>query len=182
MSLTSTVELSRHLPRISEVLFDEPSRSFSSLAALPSNVEAIEASLLFATGAVSHAAIAGPSGWGKTHLLEAAAARLAPDLGARPEIHSALEWLSNGGRYDVAGPLILDNVQDVLDRSKPRLGLRVMLERRLRTGKPTMLAFTAQKPTRQIRNFLPVCREWSIGTVAAPSSCGGPYKMARRCG
>jgi len=170
MSLTSTVELARHMPRISEVLFDEPSRSFSSLAALPSNVEAIEAALLFATGAVSHVAIAGPSGWGKSHLLEAAAGRFALDLGVRPEIHSALEWLAEGGRYDAPGPLILDNVQDVLDRSKSRLSLGLILERRLRTSKPTMLAFTAPKASRQIKNFLPVSREWCVRSIAAPSA------------
>ncbi len=168
MSLGNIAEHARSAPKLSEVLFEEPSRNFGTIAALPSNVQAIEASLLFSTGLRSFLALVGPSGWGKSHVLEAVACRIGQDTGIPPRIYSAIEWIYLGARADSPGSLLLDNVQDALDGSRTRLLLQIALERRVRGGRPTMLSFTAPKATRQIKSLLPSIRDWTIGNLPAP--------------
>lgn len=168
MSLGNLAEHVRTAPKLSDVLFEEPSRNFGTIAALPSNVQAIEAALLFSTGLRGFLALVGPSGWGKSHVLEAAACRISQDTGVPPRVYSAIEWIHLGARADAPGSLLLDNVQDALDGARTRLLLQIALERRVRGGRPTMLSFTASKPTRQIKSLLPNLREWTVAQIPAP--------------
>jgi energy-coupling factor transporter ATP-binding protein EcfA2 len=154
-------------PRLSEVLFDPGDRSFSSLAALPSNVEAIESGLLFATGLLGFVAITGPSGWGKSHLLGAVAQRLRRDEPNSLDPIPAATAIENGSTLDTPKPLILDEVQDALTRPRHKVLLRSALERRVHLGQRTLLAFTLPKPTRSMRNLLPCPREWKTATMGA---------------
>lgn len=168
MSLSNIAERARPAPKLSEVLFEEPSRNFATVAALPSNVQAIEAALLFSTGLQTFLALVGPSGWGKSHVLEAVAWRIGQDTGLPPRIHSAIEWIQMGARADLPGALLLDNVQDAIEGSRNRLLLQIALERRVRSGRATLLSFTSSKVTRKIRSFLPSSRDWTIGFMPAP--------------
>jgi hypothetical protein len=153
-------------PRLSEILFDERDRSFASIAAFPSNVEAIEAALMFTTGIHQRLAIVGPSGWGKTHLLSAVCNLVSRERDAAVDRISVLDFLSAPGRE--AQHLILDDVQDVFSRPRARQSLHLALTRRVRSSRPTVLAFTAAKPSRQIRALLPNSREWIIVTIGEP--------------
>jgi chromosomal replication initiation ATPase DnaA len=160
--------MARETPRLSEVLFK--SKGFDSLAPVPSNVEALETALLFSTGLQSFAALVGPSGWGKTHLLEAVAGRLRNDAGYRRcHVHTASDWVSNPPRTEAHEPLILDNVQDVLAKARSRVLLRLALERRVKAGRPTILGFTSTRATRSIKTLLPQTREWGIATIGSPA-------------
>lgn len=78
-------------------------------------------------------------------------------------------------------PLLLDNVQDALDKPRIKLQLRLALERRVRAGRRTILSFTAPKPTRQIRNLLPYVREWIVATIAAPDATERLYVLQQMC-
>jgi len=159
-----------HVPKLSEVLFEKKEHSFGSLAALPSNVEAIEAALLFSAGMNRLVALVGPSGWGKTHLLRAVSYRLSLDDGVYVEPASALEYLACPHRFESPAPLVLDDVQDALSKARQRLALRFALERRVRAGRPTILAFTSPKPSRQLRAFLPNARDWKIVAMGEPAA------------
>lgn len=156
-------------PRISEILFGNRDQSFSSLAGLPSNVDSVEAGLQFSTGILSSVAVVGPSGWGKTHLLQSIANHTRTDRGVHIEPVSAIEYLNAPHRFDPSAPLLLDDVQDVLERARQKLALRIILERRVRASRPTVLAFTANKPNRAIRSFLPFVRDWRIVTMGEPA-------------
>lgn len=157
-------------PRLSEVLFSPVERRFGTLAELPSNVEAIEAALLFAAGLSPFVAVVGPSGWGKTHLLECASHRLAQDYGFRPPIVNADEWLNGRIQVDPRMPLLIDDAQDVVSRTRSKVQLKLALERRVRTGRPTMLAFTSERLTRQHVSFLPNIREWALHEIGVPKA------------
>ncbi len=157
-------------PRLSEVLFERSNRSFGSLAPLPSNVEAIEAGLRFSAGLNTHVALTGPSGWGKTHLLEAITYRLTHELGTPVERLSASAVVDNPLKGETPGPIILDDVQEILGRPRPQLALRLNLERRVRAGRATILAFTVPKPNRQLKGFLPNYRDWTVCTMAEPQA------------
>lgn len=157
-------------PLLSETLFQEHSPGFRTFAALPSNVRAIETALLFGSGVHTLAAIVGPSGWGKSHLLDAVCGMIRRENGLVIPVYSALDWTIQPHYSDSSSPVVLDNVQDVLVRPRTRAALRVKLERRARAKKPTMLAFTSTKVTRTIRSILPRSRDWSIALIAEPES------------
>lgn len=141
--------------------------SFSTLAPLDSNVESLESGLLFANGMLRHAAIVGPSGWGKTHLLEAIAERVR-QLGHRIERRSLVSYLADPVQYDNPGMLLLDDAQEVLGKRKRRARLHAHLEARVRDGKPTFLCFTAPKLTRAIRSLIPNENLWQLSTISTP--------------
>ncbi len=154
-------------PRLSDVLFERANRSFASLAPLPSNVEAVEAALLFSAGLRPLVALVGPSGWGKSHLLDAVAYRLSQE-GIRAEPMGATDFLIGGARCDPGMPLLLDDAQEVLGKPRHRLMLRLALERRVRAGRRTIMAFTLSGPTRPVKAFLPASRDWAVVTMDAP--------------
>lgn len=160
----------RDVRTISEVLFARDPLTFDSYATLASNIQAVEASLLFTAGLQNLVALCGPSGWGKSHLLEAVAYRLRSELGRGAcRVVSASDWVSGPARGDLGGPLLLDNAQEALSRARLRVPLKLALERRVKAGKPTMLAFTANKIDRSIRSLLPSARGWSEATIEPPS-------------
>lgn len=168
----------RHPPRIwatspalSEVLLNPRPRGFDTLAVVGSNVRAVEAGLLFSSGLVSFVALVGPSGWGKSHLLEAIASRIAEERGPRSyEMWSANEWVIASRTRTSHLALILDNVQDAMSKSRSRQQLRVALERRVKAGWPTVLSFTDSRVSRQVRAALPSFRDWSVLMVRPPDA------------
>lgn len=156
---------------ISEVLLNPRPRGFDTLAVVPSNVRAIESGLLFANGLLSHVAIVGPSGWGKSHLLEAVANHIACERGARSyELWSASEWIVGSRNRNQQVSLILDNVQDVLQKLRYRQQFRIAIERRVKSGLPTLLSFTESRLTRGVRNALPCSRDWNVVLLQRPDS------------
>jgi hypothetical protein len=169
-----TVFLSRPLtavqqPTLAEVLFRGSARTFGTLAVLPSNVGSVEAALHFAIGLNSFSVIVGPSGWGKTHILECVSEKLSQRFKPTPLVMSATEWLSGSHSADPTLPLLLDDVQELTTRPRSRIQLRLALERRVRSGRPTMLAFTAAKRTRHLSAILPSAKDWMVGTISEPA-------------
>ncbi len=157
----------------SRAFLDLPSQrnvnSFENFAPLPSNGQAVEAALHFATGVTNLVAIVGPSGWGKTHLLEAIANRYNQTPGGTAGRFDIQRALAAPGRLDSHRALLLDDVQEVFGKPKLRQMLGVLLERRIKSRRPTVLAFTAEKMTRQIKQFLPSNRDWTLGVISAPA-------------
>lgn len=156
------------LPRFSEVLCPVPKPSFDSFAPLPSNQQALETTRLFASQSAPFVALIGPSGCGKSHLLESVSGRLREGAGDVATVVDATRWAISPPKSDTGGPLILDNVQNALESGRVKQQLRLALERRVRAGKPTLLSFTAQKPNRAIRSFLPRSKDWIVCGIQAP--------------
>jgi len=168
--VTQLTDIPRNEGRISSVLFEGSSRRFETFAPLPSNVDATEAALHFANGVSPFVALIGPSGWGKTHLLEGAIERSAVFFADRTRVMcTASHWLHDGPGRDMADVLALDDVQDALSRTRSRIQLRLGLERRFRAQRPTLLAFTGDRPQRQLLNFLPYFREWRVALLEGPT-------------
>lgn len=153
---------------MSDVLFPNVARNFSTIAGVPSNIEAVETALMFSNANTNFVTLVGPSGWGKTHLMEATAGHMLFEHGVAPHMLTALELSANPYMSETPGVLMLDNVQDALDLPRTRQNLRLMLERRVRANRATFLSFTANKPTRQIKALLPGGREWQVAAISAP--------------
>lgn len=158
-------------PRTSsrEMTFPNSARTFGSLAVLPSNVGAVETGLHFGIGLNPFAVIVGPSGWGKTHILECVSEKLAGSHRPTPAVMSATEWIEGGTHIDPTLPLLLDDVQELTTRPRSRIQLRLALERRVRAARPTLLAFTAPKKTRHLGSILPSAKDWMVGTISEPA-------------
>jgi chromosomal replication initiation ATPase DnaA len=168
-------------PRLSEILFSRRPHSFATLAALPSNVEAIEAGLLFSTGLATFVGVVGPSGWGKSHLLEAVVHRLERDRVEGVRRLDVQKYLQSPSKFEQSRILVLDDVQEVLSKGKQRQSLRFHMERRVRSRRPTLLAFTANTANRHIRNLLPQLREWTIVTMQPPTAPERVPLLAQLC-
>lgn len=82
---------------------------------------------------------------------------------------SALDWLAYPHVVDPSRPLILDDAQDATHRAKTRVQLRVALERRLRSGRPTIVCFTSSPNGREVRQQLPRLRSWVVAAIEEPS-------------
>ncbi len=171
-------------PRLSDALFPVSDVSFASVAPLPSNVEAIEGALQFVAGRCTQVAILGPSGTGKSHLLQAVAAVGARTIGTPLEIVSTEAFLDSRRGLDVADVLVLDDVQVVLGRLRMRQDLRRVLEARGRRGKRTLTAFTVEPGPmgalglRAIQGLLPSPRTWTISTMKEPNREERPTLLA----
>ncbi|MBS1719790.1 MAG: hypothetical protein JST35_05015 [Armatimonadetes bacterium] len=161
---------SRGYNRLSQVLATDENVQFGSFAPLPSNVSAAEAALLFACGMEQFVAIVGPSGWGKSHLVRAARTRLSLEAGPTPTLTSALDFIAAPGRFDLTAPLLLDNVQDAMKLTRSRLRLRLALERRVRGGRPTFLAFTSPMGATWLKSHLPSASDWTLATIREPKN------------
>ncbi len=162
----SNIELGRD--RVAAARNQPSINSFDTFAPLPSNGQAVEASHHFAAGLTNLVAIVGPSGWGKTHLLDAIVSEINQKPGGsagRFDVHRAL---AAPGRIDNLRALLLDDVQEVFGKPKLRQMLRILLERRIKSGRPTVLSFTSEKPTRQIKQFLPHLRDWTVAPISTP--------------
>lgn len=155
--------------RLSDVLFRADRNGFNSFAVLPSNVDAVEAALLFANGLNKFVVLYGQSGWGKTHLLESAAThRRRLFAGTNVQVLSAAEWVSGFWSRMQSTPLILDHVQDCISRTRQRLQLRLALERRMRAGWPTLLSLTADRLPAMFWQAIPNMREWQTACIRQP--------------
>lgn len=158
-------------PRISDVLFHGGEQTFTNLAVVGTNVRAVESAIRFANGVNPFVAIIGPSGWGKSHMLFAAARQFRYELRRLPiPVMSAADWHADARMRTIDGPLILDNAQDLINKTRSRIQLQLALERRVRAGKPTLLSFTEAKLTRGIRQSLPQYRDWVVAVIKPPTA------------
>ncbi len=157
-------------PKIAQLNHAPERDGFSSIAALPSNLKAIEASLLFCSGVQGCVAIVGPSGWGKSHLLSAAAKVIRRSQSTTVAVLPAIDWASGNCKWDINAPVILDDVQDALNQVRTRQNLRIGLERRVKSGRPTLVAHTDEHPNKGHRSVLPCIREWIVGGIEEPTS------------
>lgn len=156
-------------PRLSAVLLGPESRRFESIVTLPSNVQAVESALLFATCRTPFVVLVGPSGWGKSHLIEAAAHTMhALDRTCTPQVVTAKEWAQSSNRIDPMVPLLVDDLQGAIGQQRSRHQMRFALERRVRAGKPTLLAFSSLRATRALKAFLPNPSAWVVATIEPP--------------
>ncbi len=157
--------------RLSRALFTKDVTELPNFAPLPSNEQAIQVARHFVAGINPFALFIGPSGWGKTHLLNVIADAISAQVRFPARVENTKSWLSRAEHWDSPGPLLLDDSQDVFGSMRARQELRRVLERRLRSRRPTALAFNSAGARRSLRTWLPCFREWSIAQIDAPSLC-----------
>jgi chromosomal replication initiation ATPase DnaA len=152
-----------HAP-ISKVLFPEKDRSFSSICTLSSNVEAVEAALLFAGGYTNLVSISGREGTGKSQLLDAAHSTL--ERRRRPvQMITSDRFIRSMSLCQYEGALIIDDCHFALKGAKQRLLFRICLERRMRSNRPTLISHTPFQSEFAKVEFSTLTRNWNQATI-----------------
>lgn len=143
---------------------------FGQMVIVPSNAHAVDAVRCFVEGHITNLAIVGPSGWGKSQLLAAAAASLGK-RGRRTHsvIEGGIELSRQLKSIDPQDPIIIDNFQELVKGHKQRIKMHMMLERRIRSRKPTLLALTTARGACP-KGFLPNQHSWNLAEVKVPNS------------
>jgi energy-coupling factor transporter ATP-binding protein EcfA2 len=158
-------------PRLRKFKEEAPQKqqNFDSFAVFTSNAQAVECAHLFAAGGAPFVAFVGPSGCGKSHILKATSHRMKSEFLSDVNVIDASCW-ALGRRRDGGSPLILDNVQEAVHQSRVNIQLGLALQRRVRSGRPTLLSFTAPKNSRTIKGFLPNSKDWVVCSVKPPEA------------
>lgn len=156
-------------PSFSDVILGGGSGGWHGFAPLPSNFAAFEAAMRVAQGSSSYAVIVGPSGWGKSHLLQVAAERAAVRCGGECQIHSPTSFLALPSSNVNPMPLFVDGVQDILRLPRLRHRFMVRLRERTRLRRPTLLALEADGSTKLVRELASLRVERSVFHIAIPS-------------
>lgn len=156
-------------PRLTQALFAKSAPRFASFTILPSNARAVESAALFSCGLTPFVAIVGPSGWGKSHLLQSVCTVLKTERGGMVSVVPAKDWLTLESRADLSAPLLLDDIQEAWESPRCRHYLRMWLERRVRAGRPTMVSVENSRFKTKLRQILPQIGEWTVCEVGCPS-------------
>lgn len=144
------------------------SSDLGKFALVPSNIEAVEAAKLFTSGQIPFLALIGPSGWGKSHLIQGVQMSLTDGERERAVFSTANQFLNSGCRPELPSLLVLDDAQASLTRIRTRNELRVALELRLRLKRPTLLSYTSESGHRKIIDFLPSAHRWAVFSIRTP--------------
>ena len=148
----------------------DQSSDFASIAALPSNHNALALGFDFACGHRRFVGIGGPSGWGKTELLGHVGQALSRIHERSVPVWHAVDWTLSQEQAVAEPILVMDDLQDALKSPRLRHLLRVRLEQRLRRGKPTMIckAGSFSEVLRQ-RVISPTHHQWHLAQILEPS-------------
>lgn len=141
----------------------DPVQGFRGFTKLVSNVAAVRLATDFAEGRVGLGLIDGVPGWGKTHLLTAAAASLQSTRGSRVHVISALD-LPTASVAQVTAPfLIIDDLHLAEGRPRAKQRLSFEIERRGRLGRPTLCASSSSETRGALR------KNWRTERVSEPT-------------
>lgn len=169
---TETLEMTgsalRRLPRFRELGTGEGTCRPTPVVRLSCNQTAVDMGAKFSTGELGFVVTIGPSGWGKTTLLEATAADLRERTGEPTFVVPATKWANDSGLVGDIRPVLIDDVQDALKNPRSAHQIRQALTARLRMRRPTMVGFTVAPGHRLRPPAWMAAREWSVGLMDEP--------------
>jgi len=154
----------------SEAILGEDPESWHGFAPLPSNFAAFEAAMRVADGSSSFCIVVGPSGWGKSHLLQVAAERAAQRLKSECRIHSPGSCVNRAEALSRTMPLIVDGVQDMARHPRLRHRFVRILRSRVRLKRPTLLALEAESSSRVLTELASLSIDRPVFHINVPTA------------
>jgi chromosomal replication initiation ATPase DnaA len=155
--------------RVEHTTDEKRTKGFADIAAVASNLGAIEAGMRFAEGITPFVAIIGAPGWGKSHLVSAVAQYMHARGARLNRPMAATIYATFPDRIDESLPLLLDDVQDAWTNMRTKQELRRLLERRVKSGRPTLVALADVANRQETARFLPNSRDWGCQVIQQPS-------------
>lgn len=154
--------------RISTVLLSDFANT-GALAALPSNSGALELADRFVRGLSEFGAVIGPSGWGKSELLQRMSESLQEQTGQPIRVLDALEWSRASSKATLEDFLLLDDMQDAVKSPRSKHQLRLRLEQRFRFKRPTFVTMVGSGHELYCDRLLGSFGNWEIEAIGSPS-------------
>lgn len=143
-------------------------RALQSLTVVASNIAAVEAGIQFLRGGAPFVVLHGPSGWGKTQLVQGLEAE-GLEQGLRIRVRDAAAWVKLPSRSDHNCALILEDVQGLARHPRLRHSMGQLLARRVRARRPTLLVTTTEFCP-AINRMLPhAAPSWKFVAIEQPS-------------
>lgn len=134
---------------------------------------------MFAEGVEKFVCLCGPTGWGKSLLIN----QLVEESTDRTiKLVAAKEWLEAPESRDHSTPIIVDDVSDIARTPRDRYRFRAKLQRRMRYSSPTMIVAGSQE---LIADLLPASSFWHMGTMNEPTASEKVQivgHLAQKCG
>jgi hypothetical protein len=154
--------------RLSQFLLGAGTFNWSTFTPLRSNFSAFESAVAFARGNLRYVILAGPTGWGKSHLIHAAAEMAIAQGGAGlvVSVHEALQTPELA--FDPR-PVLIDNVHDVRRRPRWRHELLKLVALRLRHRRPTLVCLDEAMCGRLIKELAALSHEDSVTYISNPT-------------
>ncbi len=151
---------------------------FAHLTEIESNKEALSLGRDFIEGKSKFVLVIGPKGWGKTQLLQCVAQEISAKVGypVRP-VGSLDAFLHNAEAMQV---LILDDFHALEKYPKSAQKVFRILERRIKTQKPTMVALS-ESSIHNLRNQIPLWSKWQKATLREPDQAEREQILKKLC-
>lgn len=156
-------------PLRSEVILGDDPESWHGFAPLPSNFAAFEAALKIADGFSSFCIVVGPSGWGKSHLLQVAAERSAHRVGEECRVHSPSSCVHRAQALSRTMPLIVDGVQDMARHPRLRHQFLSLIRTRVKLRRPTLIALEADSSSRLLGELSALTLDKAVFHINVPT-------------
>ncbi len=155
--------------RLSSVLCTTSAIVASQFTALPSNSRAIKLADQFVREIHPFAAVVGPSGWGKSELLQSISRSLTEHLGVEVPVISALEWANSKDKACIDQFLLLDDLQDVFRHPRAKHQLKLRLHQRARFKRPTFVTMVGQSHELITQGIFACPLTWRIESINEPT-------------
>lgn len=157
------------IPLRSDAVLSQDPDSWHGFAPLPSNFSAFEAALKVADGSSAFCIVVGPSGWGKSHLLQVAAERSAQRIGGECRVHSPSSCVARAQAISRTMPLIVDGAQDMVRHPRLRHQFIRMVRSRARLRRPTLIALEADSSSRLLGELSALTLEKAVFHINIPT-------------
>ena len=138
----------------------------SDYVALPSNLKALESVKDFTESLAPFVVIYGPTGWGKSQLLDHACAQIGVIHHITCVKQETKAYLGLSQKQISSKWLVLDHAQLAMSANSDKQALRQILEQRVKLSKPTLLAVTQSQSAENLKALF-VCREWKFVEIKA---------------
>lgn len=155
--------------RLSAVLCASSAMVASQFAALPSNSRAIKLAEHFVKEIHQFAAVVGPSGWGKSELLQSISRSLTEATGISVPVTHALTWANSREKACAQQFLLLDDLQDVFRHPRAKHQLKLRLHQRARFKRPTFVTMVGQSHELITQGIFACPLSWRIESINEPT-------------
>jgi hypothetical protein len=125
--------------------------------------------MAFAQGTAPFVILIGPSGWGKTHLVRAAA-EAALVKGSEGMVITAQAFIASPEVMCDPRPVLIDNAHDVRHKPRGRQTLRWMVEGRLKFRRPTLICLDENHSGRLFRELRTLSHDPWVARITNPEA------------
>lgn len=140
---------------------------FGGIAVVDSNHKAVEAGRRFAKGEIPFLILLGPSGWGKSHLVQAIVCEIRHERGLPVLVENLGDSITRNAATS-RNPLVIEGCDSMRLDPRHRQLARRIIHRRTKQGNPTLMTFSSPSIDRDIHELLGATRRVQFAVINEP--------------